>query len=162
VPALSNTEMIALRDRILAEEAELQFTSFTYEDAWNLGSQIRQAALEQGLPVAIQIRRNHAQLFYTALPGAALDNTEWLRRKCAVVDRFEHASMVIGLNFQIDGKSFDVDSRLPVDDFAAHGGAFPLIVRGVGVVGTIAVSGLPQLDDHNLVVEQVRAFLAQH
>jgi uncharacterized protein (UPF0303 family) len=67
--------------------------------------------------------------------------------------------MLVGLNFRIDGKSFDADSRLDVADFAAHGGAFPLIVRGVGVVGTIAVSGLPQLEDHDFVVTQLRRYL---
>jgi uncharacterized protein (UPF0303 family) len=33
-------------------------------------------------------------------------------------------------------------------------------VRGVGFVGTVAVSGLPQKEDHDLVVEAIREFLA--
>ena len=45
-------------------------------------------------------------------------------------------------------------------EFSAHGGAFPLILKGTGPVGTITVSGLPQEEDHALVVETVRAFLA--
>jgi uncharacterized protein (UPF0303 family) len=32
-------------------------------------------------------------------------------------------------------------------------------VRGVGVVGTVAVSGLPQLEDHAFVVRVLSAFL---
>ena len=44
-------------------------------------------------------------------------------------------------------------------EFAAHGGAFPVIVRDVGVVGTVTVSGLPQEEDHRLVVAVLRAFL---
>jgi len=38
-------------------------------------------------------------------------------------------------------------------DFSSHGGAFPVQVKEVGVIGSIAVSGLPQRDDHELVVE---------
>jgi uncharacterized protein (UPF0303 family) len=33
-------------------------------------------------------------------------------------------------------------------------------VRGTGCVGTVAVSGLPELDDHRLVVETLEVFLA--
>ena len=32
-------------------------------------------------------------------------------------------------------------------------------VEGVGVVGAVTVSGLPQAEDHALVVEAVRTFL---
>ena len=37
-----------------------------------------------------------------------------------------------------------------------HGGGYPLIVNGV-VVGSVIVSGVPQQDDHALVVEALRA-----
>jgi uncharacterized protein (UPF0303 family) len=52
--------------------------------------------------------------------------------------------------------------RYSVDpaEFAAHGGAFPVRVRGVGLVGTVAVSGLPQEEDHRLVVTILERFLA--
>jgi uncharacterized protein (UPF0303 family) len=40
-------------------------------------------------------------------------------------------------------------------------GAFPVLVRGVGMLGTVTVSGLPQADDHRLVVDVLRAFLAE-
>jgi uncharacterized protein (UPF0303 family) len=38
--------------------------------------------------------------------------------------------------------------------------AFPILVRGTGCVGTVAVSGLPALEDHQLVVETLEVFLA--
>jgi uncharacterized protein (UPF0303 family) len=43
--------------------------------------------------------------------------------------------------------------------FAAHGGAFPVRIKDVGVVGTVTVSGLPQADDHAFVTEMIGAFL---
>jgi uncharacterized protein (UPF0303 family) len=39
--------------------------------------------------------------------------------------------------------------------FAAHGGAFPVRLEAAGVVGVVTVSGLPQADDHALVVEAI-------
>ena len=44
--------------------------------------------------------------------------------------------------------------------YAAHGGSFPIRVAGVGIVGAVTVSGLPQAQDHALVVEGLRDFLA--
>jgi hypothetical protein len=91
----------------------------------------------------ISIRRNGQRLFHAALAGASADNDGWLDRKCAVVDRYGRSSLRVGEQFRVDGKSFDQDSRLDMSEYAAHGGAFPVLVRGVGCIGTVAVSGLP-------------------
>ncbi len=141
-----------------AQEARLVFDRFDEGTAWALGVALREAA--SGLPVAISIRRNGQRLFHASLPGASADNDGWLERKCAVVDRYGRSSLRVGEQFRVEGKSFDEDSRLDPSKYAAHGGAFPILVRGTGCVGTVAVSGLPQLDDHALVVETLEAFLA--
>ena len=50
---------------------------------------------------------------------------------------------------------------LDTRDYAHHGGSFPIFLKGTGCVGTITVSGLPQREDHCLVVEIVAAYLQQ-
>ena len=45
-------------------------------------------------------------------------------------------------------------------EYAAHGGSFPIILKGSGVVGTITVSGLAQEEDHLLVVNTLRDYLS--
>ena len=150
-----------LLDELEAQEARLVLESFDETDAWELGSALREAAVAQGLPVAISVRRNGQRLFHTALPGASADNDGWLDRKCAVVDRYGRSSLRVGEQFRVGGKTFESDSRLDPSRYAAHGGAFPLIVRGTGCIGTVAVSGLPQRDDHRLVVETLADFIAQ-
>jgi uncharacterized protein (UPF0303 family) len=148
-----------LLDELEAQEARLVLDSFDEHDAWALGTALRDAALAAELPVAISIRRNGQRLFHVALPGASADNDGWLDRKCAVVDRYGQSSLRVGEQFRVNGKSFDVDSRLDPTLFAAHGGAFPVLVAGTGCVGTIAVSGLPQREDHRLVIETLERFI---
>lgn len=134
--------------------------SFSYEDAWELGSLLVRLARERGAPVAIDIRRGQQQLFHAALPGSSADNDAWLERKRRVVERYAESSLLVGTRFRVKGSRFEDSSRLDPDSYAAHGGAYPLIVRGVaGVVGTVAVSGLPQTEDHALVTEALERFL---
>jgi uncharacterized protein (UPF0303 family) len=144
-----------------AQESRLVFDRFGEDTAWDLGVALREAALAAALPVAISIRRNGQRLFHAALPGSSADNDGWLERKSAVVDRYGHSSLYVGEEFRAAGKTFEDSSRLDPSRYAAHGGAFPVIVRDVGCVGTIAVSGLPQREDHRLVVETIEAFLGR-
>ena len=148
-----------LLDELEAQETRLVFDHFDEDTAWTLGVGLRDAALMEALPIAISIRRNGQRLFHAALPGASADNDGWLARKCAVVDRYGRSSLRVGEQFRVDGGSFDTDSRLDPSVYAAHGGAFPILLRGTGCVGTVAVSGLPELDDHRLVVDALEAFL---
>ena len=153
--------MSELRDRLVAEEAELQFTGFTLDDAWELGVRLRAAAAQRDLPVAIAIWLGPQRVFHAALPGSSADNDGWLDRKHRVVERFGRASMLVGESFRADGGDFDTDARLDPREYAAHGGVVPIRLEGGVVIGAVGVSGLPQQDDHDLVVEHLRAHLAE-
>lgn len=144
-----------------AQEERLVFDRFDNDDAWRLGSAMVKAATDRELPITIDIRRHGHQLFHAALPGTTPDNDEWINRKVNVVNRFAAASYLVGRRLAARGA--DLDEALGVDPrlFAAHGGAFPIRIRNVGVVGTATVSGLPQADDHAFVTELIAAFLAR-
>lgn len=142
-----------------AEEAELQFTSFTNDDAWELGSALVDGARSQGAPVAIEISRNGHRLFSVALTGATPDNASWIERKTRVVHRFGHSSLHVRQSFVERGTTFEAALGLDPQRYAAHGGAFPVLVRDVGPVGAVVVSGLPQLEDHRMVVDALRRHL---
>jgi uncharacterized protein (UPF0303 family) len=144
-----------------AQERSLVFTRFDNDDAWRLGCELVEIARERDLGVTIDIRRGTQQLFHAALPGTTADNDDWIQRKVRVVQRFEESSYLVGLRSIAAGVPF-VDARddLPVAQYAAHGGSFPIRVRDVGVVGAVTVSGLPQEADHALVVEALRSFLS--
>ena len=145
---------------LLAQEEELQFTTFTNTTAWELGCALVDAARRDRLGVTVDIRRGDQQLFHAALPGTAANNDVWIENKNRVARRFGHSSFYVGAKHRLEGTTLAERERVDPTRYADHGGAFPVIVRGVGPVGTVTVSGLPQADDHRLVVDVLRAFLA--
>ncbi|HSJ86194.1 MAG TPA: heme-degrading domain-containing protein [Anaerolineales bacterium] len=147
--------------QLLQEEQELQFESFNEDTAWNIGCQLVRHALSQSLAVTIDITRGNHQLFHASLRGTSPDNDEWVKRKIRTVYRFSHSSFYMGQLLKSKGKPIEEVYLLSESEYAAHGGCFPVIVKDTGVVGTITVSGLPQEEDHKLVVRAIREYLAQ-
>ena len=147
--------------QLLEEEKELQFVKFNEDTAWQIGSQLVERSVREGLPVTIDITRGDHQLFHASLYGTSADNDEWIKRKVRLVYRFGHSSFYMGQLLKSKGKSIEEVYLVPESLYAAHGGCFPVIVKDTGVIGTITVSGLAQEDDHKLVVRAIRDYLAQ-
>ena len=152
---MSDEDLIPELER---QERELVLSRFDNADAWQLGSLLVQLATERGLPVAIDIRRGAQQLFHAGLPGSVADNDRWIERKVRVVERYGASSFLVGRRLAAQGKALDAGMGLDPADYAAHGGAFPIRIADVGVVAVVTVSGLPQADDHALVVEALGRF----
>ena len=148
-------------ERIGLQERELQLPKLDAQVAWELGTRLRTMALERGLSLVVDVRRFGQPLFYAALDGTTPDNVEWVRRKNNVVARFHRSSYAIGATAKVKGGTIFEREGLALSDYATDGGAFPLAVAGAGVVGSVTVSGLPQRDDHNLVVEALCAMLGR-
>ena len=51
-----------------------------------------------------------------------------------------------------EDKTFPPGHGLSPEDYVLAGGGFPVKVKGVGAIGVIAVSGLPQRQDHEVIV----------
>ncbi|WSQ09492.1 heme-degrading domain-containing protein [Streptomyces sp. NBC_01231] len=146
-------------EELEAQERRLVFRQFTFDDAWALGTLLVELARESQAPVAIDIHRAGQQLFHAALAGSSPDNDAWIARKRRVVERYGSASYLVGARFRAKGSTFEESSRLDPDEYAAHGGSFPITVEGVGVIGAVTVSGLPQLQDHRFVVAALEQYL---
>jgi uncharacterized protein (UPF0303 family) len=144
---------------LLAEEDELQFTSFTNEDAWAIGSRLVEIGRAGGLPIVADVRRGDHQLFHASLAGTTADNDAWVDRKVRVVRRFEHSSFYMGRSCAAAGTTLGERFLVDPREFGAHGGAFPVFVRGAGLAGVVTVSGLAQEEDHRLVVRVLREHL---
>ncbi|HEX2910011.1 MAG TPA: heme-degrading domain-containing protein [Chloroflexia bacterium] len=149
----------ALLAELKQEEETIQFSAFSNETALEVGLRLAEVARQEGKSITIDICRNGQQLFHYALPGTAPDNDEWIKRKNRVVNRFCHSSFYMGINYKSKNSTIQERAYLDPAEFAPHGGAFPIIIKEVGVVGTVTVSGLPQEEDHRLVVRVLREFV---
>ncbi len=140
-------------EEVLAQEERLQLAHFDNDDAIELGLIALGLARERGLPIVVEVRAYDQVLFRAALPGSSVVNDGWVARKTRLVEDFGHSTLYQRVRHEAEGTTFAAATGLSEDDYAAHGGGFPLAVVGTGRVGVMVVSGLPQLDDHRLVVE---------
>lgn len=152
-------ELATLIEELEDQERRLRLPGFDNDDAWQIGIILVELAASRRAPVTVDLRRNGQQLFHYALPGTSADNDAWILRKSAVVNRFGQSSLLVGRLAQADGVTFEERFRLDPAVYAAHGGSFPVHVHGVGVVGTVTVSGLPELEDHMMVVAGIEQYL---
>jgi len=144
--------------RVAEQERQLRFERFDAGVAWEIGLRLKAAAGARGASVAIDISLRGRQLFYFAMPGTTPDNADWIRRKRNTATRFHRSSYGVGLSLRQQGTTLEAKAGVSPADYAAHGGAFPILLEGTGCIGSITVSGLPQREDHELVV----AVLEEH
>lgn len=156
--AMTDTATVSLA-ALLREEQQLQFDRFDDDIARAVGAQLVARAGRERKTVTIQVTRGDVVLFKQAMPGASPDHADWIRRKNNLVGRTGHSSFYTHNEVRQNGGNHDALPGLDMRDYAAHGGAFPVIVRGQGVVGTVTVSGLPGPDDHALVVAVLKDYL---
>ncbi len=148
------TDLIA---QLESEAQKLILPRFDETVALDLGMTL--VRLAAGKPVVINIRSANRVFFHAAMPGSAPLNDLWARRKSNTALMFQEASFLIVQRQAAKKQTLD-QHGLSNDDFADSGGAVPIRVAGVGVVAVATVSGLPQAEDHALVVSALRDILS--
>jgi len=142
------------------EFARLDLDRFDEDAALRLGQILVELASTGKMPVVINIRTADRTLFHAALPGSAPLNDLWARRKSNVALMFQLPSLLVGQQHKAKDETL-ARHGLRAEDYADNGGAVPIKVRGAGVVAVATVSGLPQVEDHKLVVRGIRALAAE-
>jgi uncharacterized protein (UPF0303 family) len=142
-----------------AEFAALEVPRFDEAQALRLGQILVDLAQAQNLPIVINIRTAERTLFHAALPGSAPLNENWARRKSATALMFHLPTLLVSQRNRAKDETLARHGLVP-EDYADNGGAVPIRVAGVGVVAVATVSGLPQVEDHKLVVRGLKALLA--
>ncbi|MFM2356603.1 MAG: hypothetical protein RLZZ528_2339 [Pseudomonadota bacterium] len=136
----------------------LIFGAFDEVMALTLGQKLVELGLSRAHPIVIDIRTADRTLYHAALPGSAPLNDLWALRKSNTALMFQKPSMLVTASHRAAGRTVEIHGLDPAR-YVDSGGAVPIRVRGVGVVAVATVSGLPELEDHKLVVEAIRAFL---
>lgn len=139
--------------RLALQEELLRFEHFDATTAWELGQCIKSIAQARGVALSIEVRSAKDTVFFYAMPGTAPANADWARRKRNLVELLHTSSYAVGRARANGGSDTETLMGLPARDYACHGGSFPIRVHGAGCVGVVTVSGVPQREDHAIVVE---------
>jgi len=146
----------ALLPLLEEQNTSISFTRFDYDDAYRLGSAIMARAAVDDLKITVAMSFGQQRVFHAARPGTTADNDEWLAKKFRVVARYNAPSFLISTKYRARGLDFNQATGLPISEYVAAGGAFPLRVNG-SIIGAVGVSGLVENLDHDLVVWALEA-----
>ena len=144
---------------ITRQEEMLVFPRFNRKDAWDLGHVFAEIIAEKKLPAPVCIRSLSAQIiFQWAGEGTNADNDYWMIRKFNLVRDTEMSTLLNAAWFKKKGET--LESRgLDPHRYAAVGGGFPIRIEGSFLAAVVTVSGLPQVEDHRLLVEGISRYL---
>lgn len=148
-----------LLEQLLRQEQELQFSKFSNETALQLGLAILERARKLDKKITVDIRLNGQLLFLAKMDGNGPENDRWITRKINTVQHFGHSSYYMHVLYKSWNTTLQDNAFVDPLHYAAEGGSFPLLIRGVGVVGTITVSGLTGVEDHEMVVNALEPLL---
>ncbi len=144
----------------MAEQVQrLQFSQFNLQTAWELGTRLKSEAEKRKVAISIEIRLCGKTAFMYSMPGTVPTNADWARRKCNLVELTHKSSYAVACTPPQDGLTTIQRMGLDVRNYAAAGGAFPIMVQNVGCIGVAAISGLPSRDDHIFIVDVIAEFL---
>ena len=139
-------------DTLKLEETALQYPSFDQEDAYRLGTKLREEGRKGEQPVAVRVVLDGLAVYQSFPNGTTAENGSWMDRKYATVLRAHTSSLRAAVERGLLG--ITEDWQKDEETHAFCGGAFPLVVNGE-FRGVAIVSGLPHLEDHALLVRVI-------
>ncbi|SKC90031.1 heme-degrading domain-containing protein [Maledivibacter halophilus] len=150
-------------DKILkkySDELEtLVFDHFTSETALAIGQSIIDTARNNKYKIAVDISRFNHQLFHYSFDGTTPDKDLWIYRKKNVTLHFYTSSIYMAYKLKHDNTTLTEKYGLSNEKYSATGGAVPIVVKNIGVIGAITITGLTPEQDHDLVVSAIRNYL---
>lgn len=136
--------------QIIEQERAFVFERFDEDTAFAIGSHVREAARALGKGIAVGVLLWDRTMFYGTTAGIAWGNEPWVKRKVGTVRLMLKSSYRVVLERGDKPRVLEESWAQDIRDYALAGGAFPITLRGLGIVGGVATSGLSERQDHNL------------
>ncbi|MFI3206803.1 MAG: heme-binding protein [Clostridia bacterium] len=155
---MTNLEALKIIEK---QEEAFVFEKFTHEDAWELGNIIVKVARKNGFSPAISIRlMSGYTVFQYGFDNTGLDHQNWMKRKqnsCEV-----KMMSTARLDYVVNIDNLDIKQAWFMDpmEYSTCPGAFPIKVKSVGMIGTIIVSGISLISDHDLIAESLNEYFS--
>jgi uncharacterized protein (UPF0303 family) len=146
---------------LLSEEQHLVLPKFDLIDALEIGSIAITIGLQRSLPIAVEVRLGDWVVYHASLPGSKVENDWWISRKARVVKLKHHSTLYERVRSEERSEDWFLVNNVNEEDYAIHGGGLPLMTKNHGFVGTLLISGLHQIEDHQLGVEVLTEFLSR-
>jgi uncharacterized protein (UPF0303 family) len=147
--------------QLLLEEKMLELPELSIGDYLEIGQIASSFGIEQGLPIAVEVRVGDWIIYHASLPGSSPENDWWIGRKARVVKLKQHSTLFERVLAEERGVDWHKENNLLDETHAIHGGGLPLITEGDGFVGALLISGLPHVEDHLFGVKVLTEFLAR-
>lgn len=144
----------ALMESIKVQESMYAFDRIDEDLALQMGIYVIRRAREIGKPVATRITLNRRTLFAYSMPGTKPESDNWIRRKENLSYATNGSSCYWECWCELGEHPFEWRG-MTYQDYAPAGGCFPLCVKGVGMVGTLTISGMASHEDHALAFETI-------
>lgn len=144
---------------LIQEEVSLTLPSLEVIDAIEIGKIATEIACARKLPVAIEVRISDWIVYHTSLPGSKKENQSWIDRKARVVILKRHSTLFERVYCEELGLNWYKENNLSEELYAIHGGGLPLFTKGGEFKGSLLISGLPQIEDHQFGVEVLKTYL---
>ena len=146
--------------RILEQQEEdLVFDSFDRKDALKIGTMLTEKCFDYRFPLTVRIFIGEIIVYQFAMKGHEENRFGWTLRKYQLLKETGHSSMHGKVRAELMDELKDLKAQPEIYGFGC--GAFPIRVKGEGIIGAVTVSGLPDPDDHVLVVHAIEQMLGR-
>lgn len=139
-----------------AQEASLVFDSFTNEDALRLGTILSEITKNCPKSVTARVFLGDIIVFQYTMAGDEKTRFGWTERKYALIRETLHSSMHGKIRALMLGELRDLYENKEKYGFGC--GGFPIVTKDKGLIGAVALSGLPDPADHIYVIRALEIF----
>ena len=142
----------------VAAQQTIDLPAFGNDDAVDLGLIAVETIRARDANLAVRIELDGDVVFQAKVKSTGPGNDPWLAGKAAAVHAYGKPSLQIRREHEEAGSPFEERTDVDHEHVKAHGGSIPIRVAG-SVVGTITMSGEPDVVDHDVAAASVAEYL---